>query len=277
MLKLGSTRRLFTSILKPLVRPDTGFGPCNNNNIKHLHDDSSNNSHSGRTSDDKTEPTAVTSKFEVFREEDAMVILDVEEERERIKSEIVVEETTIDPFEGLNLQRGKTGVYEIDDLVQVLQRDNAQDLFVCTVAKKWKYVDYIVITHGRSFKHMEAMAEFVRRMYKKKKSARDTYPKIEGANSQDWMAIDLGNIALHIFSKTARARFDLESLWSVGSAYDLETTKKVEDDVLDLFERHSVFLQDLSSFKRKGSKQEADEDDDSTPFDAPIESESKLK
>lgn len=302
MLKFGRTRGYITSFLRPLVESKTGISSWNYNHHKQLHDDSSNNSNSGRKSDNKSEPTAVTSKFEVFREDDATVILDVEEERERIKLGIVVEETTPDPFEGLNLKRkwtqhiscanqnsfiymiarpslpgGKTGVYEIDDLVQVLQRDNAQDIFVCRVAKKWKYVDYIVVTHGRSFKHMEAMAEFVRKMYKKKKSERDTYPKIEGANSQDWMAVDLGNIALHIFSKTARQRFDLESLWSVGPAYDRETTKKVEDDVLDLFERHSVFLQDLSSFKRKGSKKEADDEDDSTPFDAPIESESKLK
>jgi len=277
MLKLCGIRGYFPSFLKPLVGCETGFSAWNYNNIKHLHDGSSNNSDSGRKPDNKSEPTAVTSKFSVFRDDDAMVILDVEEERKRIKSGIVIEEHTVDPFEGLNLQRGKTGVYEIDDLVQVLQRDNAQDIFVCTVAEKWKYVDHIVITHGRSFKHMEAMAEFVRKMYKKKKSARDAYPKIEGANSQDWMAIDLGNIALHIFSKTARTKFDLESLWSVGTAFDKESVRKAEDNVVDLFERHSVFLQDLSSFKRKGSKNEGDDDDDSTPFDAPIDSESKLK
>lgn len=158
----------------------------------------------------------------------------------------------------------------------MLKRDNAQDIFVCRVPKKLKYVDYIVVTHGRSFKHMEAMAEFVRKMYKMKKGKSDVFPKIEGAGSEDWMAMDLGNIALHIFSKTTRTRFDLESLWSVGAAYDSETNKKSEDDVLDLFERHSVFLKDLSSFKKQGDNKELNEDEVSTPFDIPIESETKL-
>lgn len=34
-----------------------------------------------------------------------------------------------------------------------------------------------------------------------------------------------GNIALHIFSNSARAVYDLETLWSVGSTYDNEFNK----------------------------------------------------
>lgn len=40
---------------------------------------------------------------------------------------------------------------------------------------------------------MQALANFVRKVYKLKKSKTDFLPKIEGENSNDWIALDLGN------------------------------------------------------------------------------------
>lgn len=111
---------------------------------------------------------------------------------------------------------GKTGVFDIEDLVEVLKRDNAENIFVCTVPNHLKYVDYMVVITARSFRHMKAIAEFVRKMYKMKRGKKDLIPKIEGKNSEEWMALDLGNIALHIFSAKTRKQYDVEMLWSVG-------------------------------------------------------------
>lgn len=88
---------------------------------------------------------------------------------------------------------GSTGVYDIEDLVEVLRRENAINIFVCTVSPKLKYVDYICIVSGRSFRHMLALAQFVRRVYKKKRYSSDIIPRIEGENSKEWIAMDLGN------------------------------------------------------------------------------------
>lgn len=87
---------------------------------------------------------------------------------------------------------GLNGVFEIEDLVEILRRDNADDIFVCTVPKELKYVDYICIVSGRSYRHRKAMAQFVRKMFKIKRHAGDILPKIEGENSKEWMALDLG-------------------------------------------------------------------------------------
>lgn len=90
-----------------------------------------------------------------------------------------------------------------------------------------------------------AIAQFVRKMYKMKRHSGDILPKVEGENSKDWMAMDLGNIALHIFSEEARELYDLESLWAVGADFDGECNKPKEP-LLELFERHSVYLGDLT-------------------------------
>lgn len=136
---------------------------------------------------------------------------------------------------------GKSGVFDVEDLIEVLKRDNAENIFVCTVPKELNYVDYLCVITGRSHRHMKAIAEFVRKMYKLKRSEVDLIPKIEGKNSEEWIAMDMGNIALHIFSADVRKKYDLEMLWSVGAKYDTEANKP-EDSIVELFERHAVSL-----------------------------------
>ncbi|XP_075162074.1 ribosomal silencing factor RsfS-like protein, 312 [Haematobia irritans] len=187
---------------------------------------------------------AMSHKFKVFREEESPEILDVVEERERYQIEDDPHEVYDDAYMGLNLKRGVHGVFDIEDLVDVLRRENAEDIFVCSVPKELKYVDYMVVCSGRSYRHMLATAEFVRRLYKIKRQKGDILPKIEGEKSRDWMAMDLGNIALHIFSPKTRETYDLESLWSVGVQFDKEYNKP-KDPLVELFEKHSTLLTDV--------------------------------
>lgn len=138
---------------------------------------------------------------------------------------------------------GKTGVFDIEDLVEVLKVENAENIFVAHVPNEINYVDYMCIVTGKSQRHMKAIAQFVRRVYKKKRQTNDIIPKLEGAESKDWMAIDLGNIALHIFSKKAREVYDLDMLWAVGPKYDDESNRK--DELFELLEKHTIYLGDL--------------------------------
>lgn len=128
-----------------------------------------------------------------------------------------------------------------------------------------KYVSYMCVVHGRSVKHMQAMSEFVRKIYKLKRNKSDHMFLTEGTKNTDWIAMDLGNIALHIFSLKARERYDIESLWTLGVQYDREANKKTADDILDMYERHTAsFLHDLTAFQRKLGE-------DETPFDIPVD------
>lgn len=88
---------------------------------------------------------------------------------------------------------GVTGVFDIEDLIALLDQDKAKNIFVASVPKEYAYVDYIVVVTGKSQKHMCALATFVRKVYKLKKHQTDKIPKIEGEQSKDWIAIDLGN------------------------------------------------------------------------------------
>lgn len=87
---------------------------------------------------------------------------------------------------------GKNGVFEIEDLVELLQRENSKNIFVASVPKEINYVEYICVVSGRSKRHLKALAEFVRKVYKKKCYKSDQIPRIEGKDSDDWIALDLG-------------------------------------------------------------------------------------
>ncbi|XP_068148433.1 uncharacterized protein [Drosophila tropicalis] len=169
----------------------------------------------------------VQNKYKIFRDDDALEIFDVEEARQQEQQAETSdsEDPLEDQYYGLNLKRGVHGVFDVEDLVELLRRENMDDIFVCYVPEELKYVDHLVICSGRSYRHMLASAEFVRRMFKIKRQKGDLLPRIEGGKSRDWMAMDMGNIALHIFSPKAREEYDLESLWAIGSQYDRESQK----------------------------------------------------
>lgn len=103
MLKLIKITQRLSGISQPVVLANRS----NIQNLKYIpkrcvHDDQSD-----KPGEDKniSHPTAVTSKYEIFRDENATVILDVEEEREKLNTNVETEESVADPFEGLNLKR----------------------------------------------------------------------------------------------------------------------------------------------------------------------------
>lgn len=106
---------------------------------------------------------------------------------------------------------------DIAELVTILEKENAKDIFVCRVPKDVKYVDYFVVCSSSNYRNMSALAEIVRKCFKEKNEGKIIgLPSIEGPRSRDWMALDLGNVALHIMSAKAREIYDLEYLWAVG-------------------------------------------------------------
>lgn len=78
--------------------------------------------------------------------------------------------------------------------MELLQRENSKDIFVAAVPPELNYVQYICIVSARSKRHILALAEFVRKVFKRKCYKSDNIPKIEGKDSNEWMALDLGKV-----------------------------------------------------------------------------------
>jgi len=101
-------------------------------------------------------------------------------------------------------------VFDPEDLVEVLRAEKCRDIVVVSVPKELAYVDAIVVVTCTSRRHLRASATFVRKMFKLKRGSKANMkkevPPIEGFNDKnaDWLAIDLGNIALHFYLQEAR-------------------------------------------------------------------------
>lgn len=91
-------------------------------------------------------------------------------------------------------------MFDIEEIVDILRREKLEKIFVASVPPELNYVDYIVVVTGKSQRHMSAVAEFVRKLYKKKRHPHDLIPRIEGENSKDWMALDLGRYIMSVTS-----------------------------------------------------------------------------
>ncbi|XP_078621034.1 uncharacterized protein LOC144887589 [Branchiostoma floridae x Branchiostoma japonicum] len=115
------------------------------------------------------------------------------------------------------------GVFTIDELVEELRGENVKDICVIKVPVSLQYVDFLVIVSGSSTRHLKSIAQYVISLHKDHKDARDKFVTVEGADCDDWMAIDLGNIALHMMLPETREKYELEKLWTLGSDYDDQT------------------------------------------------------
>jgi ribosome-associated protein len=87
----------------------------------------------------------------------------------------------------------------------------AEETVTIDLRGKSAYSDYMVVTTGRSNRHVGAVAENVA------KGLKETGIKkihVEGLTNCDWVLIDSGDVIVHVFRPEVREFYNLERLWS---------------------------------------------------------------
>jgi len=82
---------------------------------------------------------------------------------------------------------------------------------------KTSIADTMIITSGRSHRHVGAIAERVIEVLKEKGfgSAR-----VEGLPACDWVLIDAGDVLIHIFRPEVRGFYNLEKMWGADRPHE---------------------------------------------------------
>ncbi|MGA7833648.1 MAG: ribosome silencing factor [Acidimicrobiales bacterium] len=76
--------------------------------------------------------------------------------------------------------------------------------------------DALVITSGRNDRQVRAITDEVERLVG---LALDASPiRVEGLGDAEWVALDYGDVIVHVFDESAREYYDLEHLWSAAPA-----------------------------------------------------------
>jgi ribosome-associated protein len=87
----------------------------------------------------------------------------------------------------------------------------AEDSVAIDLSGKSSIADYMVVTSGRSQRHVSAVAEHV---VKDLKDAGAMQIRVEGMRQGDWVLIDAGDVIVHVFRPEVRTFYNLEKMWS---------------------------------------------------------------
>ena len=87
----------------------------------------------------------------------------------------------------------------------------AEDTITIDLHGKTSIGDYMVVTCGRSNRHVGALADHVI-----KDLAQAGVPglRVEGMRHCDWVLIDAGDVIVHVFRPEVRAFYNLEKMWA---------------------------------------------------------------
>ncbi len=106
----------------------------------------------------------------------------------------------------------------IDVVLQSLEDAKAEQTIAIDITGKSSLADHMVVTTGRSNRHVSAVADQV------VKALRDNgfdKPRIEGLPHADWVLVDGGDVIVHIFRPEVREFYNIEKMWAVDFAADI--------------------------------------------------------
>ena len=89
----------------------------------------------------------------------------------------------------------------------------AEDTVTIDLTGKTSIADAMVVTCGRSNRHVGAVADRVL-----EDLPRPACPtsRVEGMPHCDWVLIDAGDVIVHVFRPEVRAFYNLEKMWAPG-------------------------------------------------------------
>jgi ribosome-associated protein len=95
----------------------------------------------------------------------------------------------------------------------------AHDLIVLDISEIASFASYFLLCTGDSSRQIQTIADEVEQRLR----AFGIRPShVEGYRNAEWILMDYMDLVVHIFSKNARAYYDLERLWRDAKKLDVE-------------------------------------------------------
>ena len=102
-------------------------------------------------------------------------------------------------------------------ILKTFEDAKAENTVVIDLIGKSSVADAMIVTSGRSDRHVSAISEQLQSALKNCGKGR---VRVEGQQAADWVLLDTGDIIVHIFRPEVRDFYNLEKMW---------TTKVPED------------------------------------------------
>ncbi len=112
-------------------------------------------------------------------------------------------------------------------LAQAAVNAKGADVSILDLRRLVDYTDLVLVVTARNRRHVQAIADEVRRVAKKELHIHAL--SVEGTTAGRWVLVDFGSVVVHIFDEPMRAFYNLDGLWSDAptlSVPDVTTTEE---------------------------------------------------
>ena len=98
-----------------------------------------------------------------------------------------------------------------------LEDMKAENTVEIDLVGKTSLADTMIVTSGRSHRHVGAIADRVIQDLKDKGFGN---ARVEGLPACDWVLIDAGDVLIHVFRPEVRGFYNLEKMWGADRPHD---------------------------------------------------------
>jgi ribosome-associated protein len=103
----------------------------------------------------------------------------------------------------------------VNAAVAALADIKGRDIVVLDVRRMTAMFDKVIVVSGDSTRQTKALASNVQ---EKVKALGATVHGVEGADTGEWVLVDLGAVVVHIMQPAIRQHYNLEELWGTTAA-----------------------------------------------------------
>lgn len=105
----------------------------------------------------------------------------------------------------------------IDLILDTLDDAKAEETVSVDIAGKSSLADHMVVTSGRSHRHVAAVADQIITALRDHGHGK---PRVEGLPHADWVLVDAGDVIVHIFRPEVREFYNIEKMWQADFSGD---------------------------------------------------------
>lgn len=96
-----------------------------------------------------------------------------------------------------------------------MDADKALDIVTIDLKDQTALADYMIIASGTSSRHVSALAQ---KLKTRLEMSGVKGMSLEGLSQSDWVAIDAGDVIVHLFRPEVRDFYNIEKMWGAFPA-----------------------------------------------------------
>ena len=99
-----------------------------------------------------------------------------------------------------------------------MDADKAEDIVSIELDEQTGLADYMIIASGTSSRHVAALTD---KLLKRLALNGVKSVHVEGKERADWVAIDAGDIIVHLFRPEVRSFYNIEKMWGAFQPFEV--------------------------------------------------------